>query len=75
MEPLSLSVMSVRELIAQLAGVEDDLRRTRHPGAATDPEPDVAVLVHREQVIVHELRRRARSRQPRPGPGRGSQPR
>ncbi|TWP34848.1 hypothetical protein [Leekyejoonella antrihumi] len=74
MEPVGLAVLSVRELIAQLSEVEDDLRRSRR-GAAEDPEPALADLVHREQVIVHELRRRARSRQLGSHPRRASPPR
>lgn len=63
MKPVSLAVMSVRELIAELAEVEADLRRWRHPVAAKSPEPAVEDLVHHEKVIVDELRRRARVQQ------------
>jgi hypothetical protein len=63
MEPVSLAAMSARELIAELAEVEVDLRRRRHLGATENLGPAVADLVHREQVIDHELRRRARTHQ------------
>lgn len=46
MEPIGPAVMSVRELITELSGVEDDLRRARHSGATGDPEPAVAEIVH-----------------------------
>lgn len=75
MEPVSLAVMSVRELIAELAEVEAGLRRWRHPRADESPGPAVTDLVHHEQVIVHELRRRrARSHhlESRSGPARRS---
>lgn len=58
MEPISPAAMSVRELITQLSEVEADLRRWRHPGPKSSSEPAVAELVHHEQVIVRELRRR-----------------
>ncbi|XAS74861.1 hypothetical protein V3G39_09260 [Dermatophilaceae bacterium Sec6.4] len=58
MEPVPLDVMSVRELITELSEVEAGLRQWRHPGATDNPRPAVADLVHREQVILHELRRR-----------------
>ncbi|MDQ2850255.1 hypothetical protein V3G39_04030 [Dermatophilaceae bacterium Sec6.4] len=57
--------MSVRELIAELSEVEADLRRWRRPGGADDSSLEVGDLVHREQIVVHELRRRTRSHQPR----------
>lgn len=64
METVNVAALSVRELIAGLSEVEADLRRWRHPGDTESPEPAVADLVHHEQVIVHELRRRrARSHQ------------
>lgn len=63
MEPVTLAVMSVRELIAELAEIEADLRRWRHSGATESPGPAVSDMVHHEQMIVHELRRRARSHQ------------
>lgn len=65
METVSLAVLSVRELIAELSEVEADLRRWRRPGGTENSGLEVADLVHREQTIVHELRRRARSHQPR----------
>lgn len=75
METVDLAVLSVRELITELSEVEADLRRWRCPGDTATPEPAVADLVHHEQVIVHELRRRrARSHQlgSRSGPARYS---
>ena len=66
--------MSVRELIRELAEVEVALRRVRQP-AADKPsglavDRDLSDLVHREQLIVHELRRRARTHRLRPALGR-----
>ncbi len=66
MEPVGSARKSVRELIVELSSVEDGLRLARQPLSDRSPgrteDPDVAALVHREQVIVHELRRRARAR-------------
>ena len=66
MEPVESAPKTVRELIVELSSVEDGLRMARRPLADRDAEAsddlDVAALVHREQVIVHELRRRARTR-------------
>lgn len=63
METVSLTTMSVRELIADLSQVEGDLRRWRGLGGTDTPGLEVGDLVHREQIVVHELRRRARSHQ------------
>ena len=60
METVSVAKLSVRELLAELSEVEADLRQWRRPGGTERPEPAVTELVHREQVIVHELRRRLR---------------
>lgn len=58
---------TVRELIGELSEVEDALRLSRQPATGIRPAAvagsDPAELVHREQLIVHELRRRARSHQ------------
>ncbi|WP_137123536.1 hypothetical protein [Segeticoccus rhizosphaerae] len=74
MESLRSAPLSVRELIWELSEVEDALRqarrRERGHGPSAIVEPDVADLVHREQVLVHELRRRRARAQPggwRPG--------
>ena len=61
METVSVAVLSVRELLAELSKVEADLCRWRRPGGIERPELAVAELVHREQVIVHEMRRRRRA--------------
>lgn len=63
METISLTTMSARELIAELAEVEADLRRWRHLGGTDTASLEVDDLVHREQIVVHELRRRTRSHQ------------
>ncbi|HEX5428056.1 hypothetical protein [Segeticoccus rhizosphaerae] len=69
MEPVGLAPKSVRELIVELSSVEDGLRLARQArsaqGQESAQEPDVPALVHQEQLIVHELRRRARSRRSR----------
>lgn len=73
MDIIDLAVLSVRELITELSEVEANLRRWRSPSDRETPQPAVADLVHHEQVIVHELRRRrARSHHlgPRSGPAR-----
>lgn len=70
MESLTSAPPSVRELIMELSGVEDALRQARRlttgQGSGAFEEPDVVGLVHREQVIVNELRRR-RARSPQLG--------
>lgn len=68
METVGSAPASVRELIVELAEVEDELRRcsgshAEAQGASTKDQP--VDLVHREQQIVHELRRRVRTRRPR----------
>lgn len=63
METVGLAGMSVRELIAELSEAEANLRQWRRPSGVETSELEVADLVHREQTIVHELRRRARSHQ------------
>ena len=45
---------TVRELIAQLAAAEDDLRECRRPGATRQRE----AVLRRQAHIVTELRRR-----------------
>jgi len=65
METVSLMTMSVRELIAELSEVEADLRRWRCRGGTDTSRLEVDDLVHREQIVVHELRRRARSHKSR----------
>lgn len=69
---------TVRELIVELSEVEEALRRSRRPAPVGEPgsteQVDVGDLVHREQAIVRELRRRARSRQLGWRPGRARLP-
>lgn len=62
--PDTVTRMSVRELIAELSMAEDGLRQARHGGSdrSGSAGSEVASLVHREQVVVRELRRRARTR-------------
>lgn len=78
MESVGVAPMSVRELIVELSEVEDALRRTRRPLTACGPgasdDTEVTALVHREQLIVRELRRRARAHQLGWRPGRSRQP-
>ncbi len=66
---MDLAPLSVRELIASLAQVEESLRTLRLANAAESPDAagttEVRLLVHREQAIVHELDRRARVRRTR----------
>ena len=66
MAGMARALMSVRELIAELSEIEETLRRSRSPaleaGGAAAHDVDVRELVRREQLIIHELRRRARAR-------------
>ncbi len=64
MDLLQATPPTVRELIIELRDVEDALRASRHPSGARQiqvDDPQVRDLVHREQQIAHELRRRARA--------------
>lgn len=65
---------TVRELLIELRGVQDALRRTRHPRGAGPVQVDdlqLMDLVHRGR-IAHELRRRARAYRRRRHPSRAA---
>ena len=74
--PDTVTGMSVRELIAELSMAEDGLRQARHGGSdrsGSTAGSEVASLVHREQMVVRELRRRARTRRIEESRGRAFQ--